>query len=233
VLECGAKVVHNGWVADMHPEIDFAQEPNFNYLKREVNIWSDSIKLRYGNCPSDSPYLWQHMTEYVQKMAQVFDGFRLDNAHSTPMHVCHYLLQVARCHNPNLFIMAELFTPSLEYDTIFSKILNINGNVRELQNREGGRQIGAYFHQLTCRENQFGQIEAGTTLTPSHPHDIIYDMTHDNPSLQTKFGNRVLALPLAALLSSANQIIASTWGYDQLLPKKLSVVSEKKLYPIE
>lgn len=58
-------------------------------------------------------------------------------------------------------------------------------------------------------------------------------MTHDNPSLQTKFGNRVLALPLASLLSSANQIIASTWGYDQLLPKKLSVVSEKKLYPIE
>lgn len=132
MLECGAKVVHNGWVGDMHPEIDFAQEPNFNYLKREVNIWSDSIKLRYGSCPSDSPYLWQHMTEYVQKMAQVFDGFRLDNAHSTPMHVCHYLLQAARCHNPNLFIMAELFTPSLEYDTIFSKILNINGNVREL-----------------------------------------------------------------------------------------------------
>lgn len=79
-------------------------------------------------------------------MAQVFDGFRLDNAHSTPIHVCQYLLQVARTENPNVFIMAELFTPSAEYDAIYTKLLNINGLIRELQNREGGRAIGEYFH---------------------------------------------------------------------------------------
>ena len=52
-------------------------------------------------------------------MAEVFDGFRLDNAHSTPIHVCYYLLQVARSTNPNLYIMAELFTSSAVADAIF------------------------------------------------------------------------------------------------------------------
>jgi len=70
-------------------------------------------------------------------------------------------------------------------------------------------------------------------LIPRSPNDVIYDTTHDNPTLLDKFGNMILALPLTALLASANQIIASTWGYDQLIKKQLSVVSESRLYPIE
>lgn len=62
---------------------------------------------------------------------------------------------------------------------------------------------------------------------------MIYDTTHDNPTLLDRFGNSILALPLTALLASANQIIASTWGYDQLIRKQLSVVNEKRLYPVE
>jgi glycogen debranching enzyme len=64
----------------------------WHYLKRSINIWADNIKLRYGSCPADSPYLWKHMTKYVQDMADAADGFRLDNTHSTPIHVCQYLL---------------------------------------------------------------------------------------------------------------------------------------------
>jgi len=86
--EARSKVVHNGWIADHNPLVDFAEEKDFPYLRRHVNIWGDSIKLRYGTCPADSPYLWAHMSEYVTQMATLFDGFRLDNAHSTPMHVC-------------------------------------------------------------------------------------------------------------------------------------------------
>lgn len=37
----------------------------WNYLRRHINIWADNIKLRYGACPGDSPYLWNHMTQYV------------------------------------------------------------------------------------------------------------------------------------------------------------------------
>ena len=43
---------------DHNPMIDFALEKDFPYLRRHINIWGDSIKLRYGKCPDDSPYLW-------------------------------------------------------------------------------------------------------------------------------------------------------------------------------
>jgi hypothetical protein len=100
--------------------------------------------------------------------------------------------------------MAELFTPSAEYDAIFIRLLNINGMIRELQNREGGRSLGDYFHQLTCQHNPIGQIQKSNTLLSSSPNEVIYDMTHDNPSLLDKYGNRMLALPLTALLANAN-----------------------------
>jgi glycogen debranching enzyme len=83
-------------------------------------------------------------------MASVADGFRLDNTHSTPMHVGQYLLQAARCKNPNLFVMAELFTDSSKLDALFCTKLNINGLVRELQNRGDAGSTGDYFHKLSC-----------------------------------------------------------------------------------
>jgi glycogen debranching enzyme len=72
------------------------------------------------------------MEQYVSQMASIFDGFRLDNAHSTPIHVCQHLLQVARTHNKHLFVMAELFTPSVKIDVQFAKRLNLNGMIREI-----------------------------------------------------------------------------------------------------
>ena len=125
-----SKVAHNGWVMGHNCMEDFGMV-GFHYLRRTINIWADNIKLRYGSCPEDSPYLWQRMTEYVQLMARVADGFRLDNTHSTPIHVCQYLLQAARSANKNLFVMAELFTSSAELDAMFCQKLNLNGMVRE------------------------------------------------------------------------------------------------------
>jgi len=92
-------------------------------------------------------------------MASIFDGFRLDNAHSTPIHVCFYLLQVARCRNPNLYVMAELFTSSAIADALFVQQLNINGLVREVQNTYDTKNLGDYFHQMTCREAVLGLID--------------------------------------------------------------------------
>lgn len=127
------------------PMEDFAMK-GWHYLRRTINIWSDSVKLRYGEKPSDSPFLWEHMSRYVADMALVFDGFRLDNAHSTPIHVCYYLLQVARSYNSNLYVMAELFTSSALADAIFVTKLNINGLIREAQNTYDAKNLGDYFH---------------------------------------------------------------------------------------
>lgn len=54
--------------------------------------------------------------------------------------------------------MAELFTPSAEHDTLYTKMLNINGLIRELENRTGTRNLGTYYHELTCQQNPVGQL---------------------------------------------------------------------------
>jgi glycogen debranching enzyme len=58
--------------------------------QREVIVWSDCVKLRYGTKREDSPWLWDRMSKYTAQMARLFHGFRVDNAHSTPLPVAQY-----------------------------------------------------------------------------------------------------------------------------------------------
>ena len=71
------------------------------------------------------------MTSYVELLAGMFDGFRLDNSHSTPIHVGEILLDRARVVSPNLYVCAELFTGSQELDLHFVCRLGINTLIRE------------------------------------------------------------------------------------------------------
>lgn len=67
-------------------------------------------------------------------------------------------------------------------------------------------------------------------LKPRRPKEIVYDCTHDNPSPIEKFKTGRIALSHLGVISMSDITIASTWGYDQLLPKNISVISEKRLY---
>lgn len=127
-------VANNGWIWNADPLVNFALPPSKAYLRREVIVWGDCVKLRYGSSPSDNPWLWEFVTSYVTSLATIFDGFRIDNCHSTPLHVGTAMLDAARKVNPNLYVCAELFTGSEEMDLLFVRKLGVNSLVREAGN---------------------------------------------------------------------------------------------------
>lgn len=51
------------------------------------------------------------MKKYCVDMANVFDGFRLDNFHNSNINAAQHFLNSAIKVNQNLFIVSELFFP--------------------------------------------------------------------------------------------------------------------------
>lgn len=133
-LSNGEYAANNGWILHADPRENFAESENLHYLRRTIVIWEDLVKLRYGERKSDSPYLWKHMKKYIQSLASVFHGFRIDNAHSTPLHVGEYFLTKGREINPNLHVFCELFCHGADVEAKYVKILGANALVKEVLN---------------------------------------------------------------------------------------------------
>jgi glycogen debranching enzyme len=140
-------LANNGWIWNADPLANFAQLPSKAYLRREVIVWGDCVKLRYGEGPQDNPWLWQHMTNYVTSLASIFDGFRIDNCHSTPLVVGTGMLDKAREENPDLYVCAELFTGSEEMDLLFVKKLGVNSLIRESGNGYDPKELSRLLYR--------------------------------------------------------------------------------------
>ncbi|RDW64120.1 putative glycogen debranching enzyme [Coleophoma crateriformis] len=244
-------LVNNGWIWAANALVDNAGPKSRAYLRREVIVWGDCVKLRYGSGPEDSPFLWEFMAKYTKLMAKYFIGFRIDNCHSTPIHVAEYLLDEARRVQPNLFVVAELFTGSEEMDYIFVKRLGLSALIREamqawstqelsrLVHRHAGRPIGSFevdeVHGADVKNTPNGltmskkgrEIVRRIKQTPIHA--LFADCTHDNELPAQKRDARD-TLPNAALVAMCGSSIGSVMGYDEIYPKLIDIVGETRLY---
>ena len=240
----------NGWIMESddpnEPTPNFTKKGSYYYFKRKVMIWSDCPKLNYGTKPEDCPYLMEHMTKYVQDMAKMFNGFRLDNAHSTPIHVGEYLAMKAREVNPDLLIIAELFTTK-ENEINFVTKIGINLLIRELIWSDNPEKIASQIHRFGGGyDSMLGKLSEDTYeykkngddvtlkkmkyLLPCLPKSIIFDLTHDNETYLQRMNNLGLNLTQMACNALAATAIGSTRGYDQLFPIQPSVVNESRKY---
>lgn len=250
-------LANNGWIWGGNPLVDFASSQSKAYLRREVIVWGDCVKLRYGSKMEDSPHLWKRMIAYTKECATIFSGFRIDNCHSTPLHVGEALLDAARSVNPNLYVVAELFSGSEAMDKIFVERLGINTLIREamqawnvselsrLVHKHGGRPIGslawlplddfAYPCEKEPSLNKFGssdtELDIPMVLTEQAPHALFMDCTHDNETPNQKRTPED-TLPNAALVAFCSSAIGSVYGYDEIYPELLNVVSEKRQYTL-
>lgn len=248
-------LVNNGWIWAADAMKDHAGSDSRAYLRREVIVWSDCVKLRYGKSPEDNPFLWDFMTRYTRLMAKHFAGFRVDNCHSTPLVVAEYLLDQAREVRPNLAVFAELFTGSEEMDYVFVKRLGISALIREamqawstgeisrLAHMHGGRPIGSFeVDEVSSNETvkklpgingatgvQPSKIESLHRIQKSPVHALFMDCTHDNKFPAQKRDARD-TLPNTTLVNMCACATGSVMGYDEIYPEYVDLVQETRLY---
>jgi glycogen debranching enzyme len=70
-----------------------------------------------------------------------------------------------------------------------------------------------------------------TPLHGSNPHALFYDLTHDNESYLDK-RTAEHALPTGALVAFSFSALGSVKGFDELYPKLLNLVAEKRKYEL-
>ncbi|KAF8631846.1 hypothetical protein AX15_002119 [Amanita polypyramis BW_CC] len=245
-------LANNGWIWNADPLQNFASLPSKAYLRREVIVWGDCVKLRYGPSPESNPWLWTYMTEYVTSLARTFDGFRIDNCHSTPLEIGKHMLDAARVAKPDIYVCAELFTGNEDMDLVFVRELGINSLIRECGNAWDPKEFSRLLYRYGLGKpigsmddacmTTVGEMQSPTgkgpvrkciitSLNGSVPHALLYDQTHDNESTCDRRSAED-TLSTGALTTFSYSAIGSVKGFDDIYPKLLNLVNEKRIYQL-
>ncbi|KAJ6193393.1 LOW QUALITY PROTEIN: glycogen debranching enzyme [Bipolaris maydis] len=212
-------LVNNGWVWAADAMRDNAGPKSRAYLRREVIVWGDCVKLRYG---TDNPFLWDHMAKYTRLMAKI------DNCHSTPLHLAEYMLDQARSVNSNI-MMDYKFCMKLGICALIREAMQAwsTQELSRLVHRHGGVPIGSFETDEVL--NAAHATDGADTSKPiikkikrSPVHALFMDCTHDNETPAQKRDARD-TLPTAAL-------VAIVFGFDEVYPELIELVHEKRLY---
>ena len=237
ILENGKKAALNGWVMNYDQPEDFILNKNQFYLRRKIMVWSDLIKLKFEGNDKNS-YLWKKMKRYTEQMAEIFDGFRLDNFHNSHQKSSNYFIKCARKKKQNIFIFSELFTPNSHLKAKLCSNIGVHKTVQEFQNFQNPSSIistlKSYINNSPTniyklpffKTNSYAQ----SFLNSSRPNMFIYDQTHDNHTYFQKY-NIYMQLPITAILSFYNKMVGSTVGFDELYVSGVPVTADFE-YPI-
>jgi glycogen debranching enzyme len=230
----GIGLAHNGWVWGSAGVHDFAAPGSHAYVRRDVIIWADSCKLRYGASPADSPWLWQHMEKYVRRCARHFDGLRIDNCHNTPMHVAAHFVDIARAERPSIFVVAELFTGDERTDARWCARLGLSALIREAIQPHAAVELAHLCHRFGV-DRAVGEV-THAALTPlaqplvaCMPPALFTDCTHDNETPAQRH-TAAHSLPLLALTMMTRAAAGTVRGFDQFVPKTIDLVQDRRLY---
>jgi glycogen debranching enzyme len=247
-------LANNGWIWAADVMKDNAGPLSKAYLRREVIVWGDCVKLRYGKAPEDNPFLWDFQAKYTRLMAKYFHGFRIDNCHSTPLPLAQYMLDEARKVRPDLVCVAELFSGDENMDFKYVEYLGLSCLIREamqawstqelsrLVHRHAGIPIGSFERDAVMNVEK-EKSDAATASNGAAPakremirlikespvHALFMDCTHDNEPPAQKRDARD-TLPNAALVAMCACATGSVFGYDELYPELIELVHEKRQY---
>lgn len=169
-------------------------------------------------------------------MAKMFQGLRIDNAHSTDRGLLAKCISEARKVNKDLLVMLEVFTGSAEQDSIFTQDVGGDLIVKEMIHYNNVEQLCGLPTILSVNSGlnvigDFQPIER-KILRRGVPC-MLFDYTHDNQpagSEQHSHGPGNQLCYAAIGISCEGVAFSTTYGTDLGIWKQILVTDQTPCY---